>query len=236
MCLPCWGDNSARECVLVYATLGPWVSPLTISPTVTLLCCYFVVAVILTHAWYADVLRVSYSESELRRAECRKYDLTCQHDASGRDRIPCHRVIVDRPDCHEDDEEIDIYRYDRTPFLYSTNATLGHQDNMSLMLMIRSMEIARYLSGIRPIVLLFSSSIRYTRLSISLNARSLYLPWFDRIPPNEVLKASIRMYEEWSVSAHTIRPLAIIRGQRNCERDPIIQHNTTQPCGWPILG
>ena len=236
MCLPCWGDISARECVLVYATLGPWVSPIAISPTVTLLCCNFVVAMISTHAWYTDVLRVSYSESELRRAECRKYDLTSQHDASGRDRVPYHRVIIDRPDCHEDDEETDIYRYDRTPFLYSTNPTLGHQDNMSLMLMIKSMEIARYLSGIRPIVLLFSSSIRYTRLNISPNARSLYLPQFDRTPPNEVLRASIRMYKEWSVSAHTIRPLAIIRGQRNCKRDPIIQHNTTQPCRWPILG
>ena len=29
----------------------------------------------------------------------------------------------------------------------------------------------------------------------------------------------------------TICPLAVIWGQRNCERDPIIQHNTTQPCG-----
>ena len=51
---------------------------------------------------------------------------------------------------------------------------LCHQDSMSLILMIRSMEIARYLSGIRPNVLLFSSNIRYTRLNVSSNARSLY--------------------------------------------------------------
>ena len=73
-----------------------------------------------------------------------------------------------RQDRHDNDDN-----FDPTLFLHTTTS-LGHQDNMSLMLIIRSMEIARYLSGIRPIVLLFSSSIRYTRLNVSSNARSLY--------------------------------------------------------------
>ena len=55
-----------------------------------------------------------------------------------------------------------------------SSATLDHQDNMSLALMIPSIGMVRYLSGIRPVELLFSSSIRYTGLNVSPNAGSLY--------------------------------------------------------------
>jgi hypothetical protein len=70
------------------------------------------------------------------------------------------------------------FEYDHIhPRLFSTqrlpSATLDHQDNMSLALMILSIGMARYLSGIRPMVLLFSSSIRYTGLNILPNAGSL---------------------------------------------------------------
>ena len=64
------------------------------------------------------------------------------------------------------------FKYDHTYLHFFSmqllpNATLGHQDNISLMSMKGSMERARYLSGIRPIVVLFSSSIRYcTRLNV----------------------------------------------------------------------
>ena len=64
------------------------------------------------------------------------------------------------------------------PCLFSIQRLLStgpsHPDNTSLMLAIRSIELARYLSGIMPIVLLFSSSSCCTRVNVSPNSRSLW--------------------------------------------------------------
>lgn len=109
-------------------------------------------------------------------------------------------------------------------------ATLDHQDKMSLALMISSIGIVRYLSGIRPVVLLFSSSIRYTGLNILSNAGTLCLTLVSLYPSQYGPEALIRKYKRQSVSEHTIRPLTVVRSQGNCERDPIFQHNTTQLC------
>src|SRR6267154_204445 len=70
------------------------------------------------------------------------------------------------------------FEYDHIhPRLFSIQRLLSaghsHPDNMSLMLAIRSIELARYLSGIMSIVLLFSSSNCCTRVNVSPNARSL---------------------------------------------------------------
>jgi len=64
-----------------------------------------------------------------------------------------------------------------------------HQENISLDLMIKSMEVARYLSGIMRTLWLLSSNTPYTRLSISQSRGHCAIPWFSRMPPNEVLKA-----------------------------------------------
>jgi hypothetical protein len=60
------------------------------------------------------------------------------------------------------------------------------------MLAIRSIELARYLSGIMPIALLFSSSSCCTRVNFRRIQGHCDIPWFPYIPPNEVLKAPIR--------------------------------------------
>ena len=76
---------------------------------------------------------------------------------------------------HDDDDDFDllIRPYSPTLFLY-TSATLDHQDKTSLALMILSIAMALYLSEIRRILLLLSSSIRYTRLNVLPHAESLY--------------------------------------------------------------
>jgi len=47
------------------------------------------------------------------------------------------------------------------------SASFAHQDNASLKLMMTSIEVDRYVSGIKLILLLLSSSTPYPRLNVS---------------------------------------------------------------------
>ena len=66
---------------------------------------------------------------------------------------------------------------------------LDHQENVSLSSMIKSMEVARYSSGIMRTPLLLSSNTPYTRLSIYQSRGDFVIPWLSCMTPNEVLKA-----------------------------------------------
>ena len=55
-----------------------------------------------------------------------------------------------------------------TLFLLTTHsAGFAHQDNVSLSLIMTSIEVDRYVSGIKRVLLLLSSSKLYPRLSVS---------------------------------------------------------------------
>ena len=89
-----------------------------------------------------------------------------------------------------------------------------------------------------PIPLLLSSSNSYARISTSeLQKRSTTIPGLaSRTFPNEVLNAESENVEKsYCASQLTTRSLAIVRVERDGERDPIIHHSPSEVGNlwWP---